>query len=139
MKSFFWKINLSSSPQKVFSFWTTDEGREEFWAEKSIKDDNFFNIMFFDGSTTEVLVISEKMPKIELIFLRTILTITLNDDGNGGTDLLLNNKNIPAEDYESLSNKWISTLLNLKAVCDFGVDLRNKDNTKNYDNGYIDF
>lgn len=139
MKNLFWKMHLKSSPEEVFQYLTTDEGREAFWAYKSIQRDNSFELTHYDGSICEVLTISKTKLKFEFIYNRTIVAINLIDDGNGGTELLLNNKNIQDDDYEKVSNKWISTLLSLKAACDFKIDIRNQDPSKSYDIGYIDF
>lgn len=139
MKNLFWKIKLSSPPDKVFGMWTSDEGREKFWAEKSVKQDNSFELTFDDGSEAEFLIITEKKYSFEFIYYRTIVTVSLLDDGNNGTELLLNNKNIPQADYEIFSHKWVSILLEFKAACDFDIDLRNRDVYSGFDEGYVDF
>lgn len=139
MKNLFWKIKLSSPPNKVFEMWTTDEGREKFWAAKSVKSDSSFTLTFEDGNEDEFLVISDKKYVFEFIYYRTIVTVSFIDDGQGGTELLLNNKNIPPAEYEDFSHRWIILLLEFKAACDFDIDLRNHDIYSGFSEGYIDF
>lgn len=139
MKNLFWKIKLKSPLDKVFNMWTSDEGRENFWAAKSVKGDNIFTLTYYDGSEAEFLVISDKKYNFEFIYFRTIVTISLFDDGNGGCELLLNNKNIPQAEYEYFSHQWVSIMLKFKAACDYDIDLRNHNVYSGFEEGYIDF
>ena len=52
------------------------------------------------------------------------------------TDLTLTDEGIAAEDWAEVHAGWVSVLLALKAVADFGVDLRNHDAERSWDKGY---
>jgi hypothetical protein len=66
------------------------------------------------------------------------LTFDLRDDGAGGTDLILTEAGVSPGDWPENNAGWVSVLLALKATVDFGVDLRNHDPGRNWDQGYVD-
>lgn len=138
MQNLFWKIHLRSNIEKVFEILTTDAGREKFWAEKSIKDDHKFTLTFTNGDEEDVMVIFEKDYKFEFVYFRTIVSITLTEDGKNGTDLVLNCKNIKPDNYDDMASGWVSVLLALKAAADYNIDIRNHDSTRTWDEGYVD-
>ena len=138
MKSLYWKLHLKSPPDKVFDLLTSDQGREKFWAEKSVANENKFELTFPNGETTEVFVVEEKNHTFEFIYFRTIVIISLVGDEDNGTDLVLNNKNIPADDYDMMASGWVSVLMALKAAADYDIDLRNHDSSRTWDEGYVD-
>ena len=59
-------------------------------------------------------------------------------DNDGGTDLLLTERGVPAESRVSNHAGWVSVLLALKAAVDHGIDLRNHDPLRTWDRGYVD-
>jgi hypothetical protein len=67
-------------------------------------------------------------------FGETEVEFRLSDDARGGCDLVLTDT---ADDAETLAG-WVSVLLALKAVTDFGVDLRNHDPMRTWSSGYVD-
>jgi hypothetical protein len=138
MHNLFWKLHLRTSIDEVYQYLTTDEGREKFWAEKSILGDNQFTLTFPNGDQEDVMIIMQKDHKFEFVYFRTIVSIELTDDGNNGTDLLLNCKNIKSDDYDDIASGWVAVLMNLKAAADHSIDLRNHDNTRTWDEGYVD-
>jgi uncharacterized protein YndB with AHSA1/START domain len=138
MQNLFWKIHLRSNIENVFEILTTDAGREKFWAEKSIKDEHKFTLTFPNGDEEDVMVIFEKDYKFEFVYFRTIVSITLTEDGKNGTDLVLNCKNIKHDDYVDMASGWVSVLLALKAAVDYNIDIRNHDLTRTWDEGYVD-
>ena len=62
----------------------------------------------------------------------------LEDDGAGGTDLTLTDEGVPEADHAEVLAGWVSVLMALKAAVDFGVDLRNHDPARSWDQGYAD-
>ncbi|MGK2863921.1 MAG: hypothetical protein ACSLE0_18455 [Chitinophagaceae bacterium] len=46
MKTVKWKIHLKSSPELVFSFFTSANGREKFWAEQAREKDGLIYFTF---------------------------------------------------------------------------------------------
>jgi hypothetical protein len=68
----------------------------------------------------------------------SITTFELNHDGSGGTDLTLTDQGIPAQDRTEVIAGWVSVLMALKASVDFGIDLRNHDPMRTWDQGYAE-
>ena len=71
-------------------------------------------------------------------YFHSTVTIELESDGKGGTDLTLTNAEVPQAEYEEVCAGWLNVLLPLKAAADFGVDLRNHDPTRTWRQGYVD-
>jgi hypothetical protein len=49
------------------------------------------------------------------------VTVQLDDDGHGGTELTLTNRGVPEPEYEEVHAGWLNVLLPLKAAADFEV------------------
>jgi hypothetical protein len=52
--------------------------------------------------------------------------------------LAMTESGIPDENYRFHVPGWVSLLLNLKAVADHGIDLRNDDPAASWDAGFVD-
>ncbi len=74
----------------------------------------------------------------EFRYFGALVSITLVDDGNGGTDLTLQSSGLSQTEFEEVSAGWLSVLLPLKARADFGVDLRNHDPARTWLQRYGD-
>ena len=135
-----WKLHLTSSPEHVYQKLTTDEGRASFWAESANEQDG--NIYFvFPNRAKWKGRIQESVPprKFKVEYYGGSNTIfELSPDGSGGTDLALTDQGVPAEDRIEVSAGWVSVLMALKASVDFGIDLRNHDPRRTWDDGYAD-
>ena len=59
-------------------------------------------------------------------------------DGDGGTDLVLTNGEVPDEDYEEMLPGLLNVLFPLKAAADLWVDLRNRDPARTWCERYVD-
>jgi hypothetical protein len=68
----------------------------------------------------------------------SVATFELADDRAGGTDLILTDSGVPDEDRSEVIAGWVSVLTALKAAVDFGVDLRNHDPLRTWDDGYVE-
>jgi hypothetical protein len=68
----------------------------------------------------------------------SITTFELSPDGSGGTDLRLTDQGVPAEDRTEVIAGWVSVLMALKASVDFGIDLRNHDPRRTWDDGFVE-
>lgn len=73
-----------------------------------------------------------------IYFGGTVTTFDLADDGRGGTDLVLTDRSVLPEDQHEVLAGWVSVLLSLKAAVDFGIDLRNHDPVRTWDERYAD-
>jgi hypothetical protein len=54
------------------------------------------------------------------------------------TDLLLTHSGVPEDEWVEVHAGWLNVLFPLKAWLKFGVDLRNHDATRTWDQGYAD-
>ncbi len=132
-----WRLHLKSAPVVVHSMFATDEGRERFWAEKSVENNRSIHFQFIDGLTLTCRILENNPPKrfVFEYFGGSIVSIDLMDDGSGGTDLTLSARGVKyAEEWPG----WVSVLLALKAATDYKVDIRNHDSKRTWDQGYCD-
>nr|WP_299066903.1 SRPBCC domain-containing protein [uncultured Allomuricauda sp.] len=139
MKTVIWKLNLRSSPNKVFNLLTTPEGRTKFWSEKATESEGVIHFLFPNGLMYQSQIL-KSIPNKEfhLDYFDSLVKFQLKQTETGGTDLILINENVPESDFSEVHAGWISVLMNLKAVADFQCDLRNHDPTKTWDQGYVD-
>ena len=134
-----WKLHLRSSPEYVFQFLTTDEGREKFWAEKSRQDGERIEMEFTNGLIGTSTIINVVPPHVfEFEYFNSHVKVELKNDGSGGTDLLLINSGVLEGEYMDVLPGWLNVLLPLKAAVDFGIDLRNHDRERTWDQKYVD-
>ncbi|WP_432877687.1 hypothetical protein ACQPYH_29250 [Kribbella sp. CA-245084] len=119
------KVFCASAPNDVYRAVSTALGRERFWATSAPESGGVISFALGDGRTGECRI--EEAVQDELYRLRYFgrtLTFTLAAGETGGTALTLSSDG-PADDAEV-----VSLLLRLKASVDFGVDLRNHDDTR---------
>ncbi len=68
----------------------------------------------------------------------SVAAFEIQDDGQGGTDLILTDTGVPPEDRSEVIAGWASVLMALKAAVDFGIDLRGHDPARHWDQGYVE-
>ena len=123
----------------MYELLATDEGRARFWAESAIERDGVISFGFPNGMGTVAPVLEASPPtRYVLEYLGGPAVFDLMPDGEGGTDLLLEHRGIPEWEWVGTFAGWISVLLALKAAAQYGVDLRNHDPTRCWDQGYAD-
>jgi len=134
-----WKLHLSSSPHKVYQTLDSDLGRASFWADSAVERDHKLHFTFSNG-WTYVGEILKREPDREfwIMYFDSKLEIRLDEDGSGGTDLSLAHHDVSQKDFAEVHAGWISVLLTLKAAVDHGIDLRNHDPARSWDQGYVD-
>lgn len=135
-----WRLHLRSSPAKVYQMLASAEGRALFWAESALEENGKISFRFPNGQQWSGRVIEQDFPRKYVVeyFGGSTVTFELQKDKGGGTDLILTEEGVSeAERAEALAG-WVSVLLELKAVVDFGVDLRNHDPERTWDAGYVD-
>ena len=59
-------------------------------------------------------------------------------DGNDGTDLTLTDEGVADEYRSEVIAGWGSVLMALKRAVDLGIDLRNNDPERTWDQGYFE-
>ncbi len=133
-----WRVRFASPPEAVWQAWTTDAGRERFWAETSSGDDAGFELSFLNGEALRVEVVEARAPGLLVFryFGGSTVTIDFAAGGSGGCDLRLREEG--AADPAGNRAGWVSVLLSCKAAVDFGVDLRSHDPARSWDEGYVD-
>jgi uncharacterized protein YndB with AHSA1/START domain len=133
-----WRVHFKSAPEAVWRAWTTDRGRELFWAETSSGGDSGFDLSFINGARLRVEVIEARAPDrlVFRYFGGSMVTVEISSDGAGGCDLRLREAGAsePLENYAG----WVAVLLACKAAVDFGVDLRSRDPGRTWDAGFVD-
>ena len=135
-----WRLHLKSAPDRVYEMLSTDDGRSKFWAESTNEHDGIIQFTFPGGYQWHGRILEADPPKrfsVEYVG-GSITVFSLRDDGEGGTELLLTDDNIPQGHVHEVSAGWVSVLMALKGAVDFGVDLRNHHNQRTYLQGYAD-
>jgi len=135
-----WRLYLRSPINKVYQFLSTDKGRASFWAESAIEVDKIIHFNFPNGFSWKGQILQAEPPN--LYSLRYIgdstTTFSLEEDSQGGTELTLTDQGVLNEYRSEVIAGWVSVLMALKAAVDFGVDLRNHDSNRNWDQGFVD-
>jgi hypothetical protein len=124
----------------VFDMLATSDGRMRFWAESAEQSGKEIAFVFPDGSFHRGLVLEASPPSrfaIEYVG-GTRTTFDLTSDGGGGTDLTLTDEDVRPEWFDETNAGWVSVLMALKAAVDYGVDLRNHDAERTWDQGFVD-
>jgi hypothetical protein len=118
----------------------TGEGRRRFWAVSAEEADGTIAFRFANGQRLDARIIERRPPTRFALsyFGNSTVAFDLAAVGEGGTDLLLTETGVP--ELETLENLpgWVSVLLGLKAAVDFGIDLRNHDPARQWEQGYVD-
>ncbi|HEY3561030.1 MAG TPA: hypothetical protein VGL05_26385 [Kribbella sp.] len=138
-----------SAASEVYRALSTALGRERFWAESATESDGVITFVLADGSTDESRI-EQAVPNhlYQLRYFGRTLTFTLTPTSTNGTDLTLTTSS-PANSSPATSSpadpgglagatgaeegeegEVVSLLLRLKALVDFGVDLRHHDPTR---------
>ncbi|MFA0964573.1 SRPBCC domain-containing protein [Roseivirga sp. BDSF3-8] len=134
-----WKLHLASTAQKVYKALTTDEGRESYWAEKSVQEGDEITFSFLDHPGHVATILDrEASHMFSLEYFGHETTFRLSETDDGGTDLLLEVKLKDAEAREEMIAGWVSVLMAMKAAVDHGIDLRNHDEDRSWQKGFAD-
>lgn len=94
----------------------------------------FPNHAIFRGT----ILVKDEPRLIRMHYMGSEVTFRLEPDGVGGTDLTLTDQGVAPEHHSEVRAGWVSVLLALKACVDFGVDLRNHDSKRTWDQSYAD-
>ncbi len=139
MKDIEWKLHLVSPPERVYATLDSAAGRESFWAEQAEEAEDGILFAFPNGMRyVGPILRREHNHCYEVMYFGGRATFSLCPDGAGGTDLLLTHRGVSEEDYLETSAGWISVLMAMKGALDFGVDLRNHDPNRTWDEGFVD-
>jgi uncharacterized protein YndB with AHSA1/START domain len=135
-----WRIHLRSGPSVVFELLASDDGRARFWAERAVERDGAIDFEFPDGIRWRAAILERTPPRRLSVryFGGSTATFELAEDDAGGTDLILTDDGVDPADRSESEAGWVSVLMALKAAADHGVDLRNHDPDRTWDQGYCD-
>jgi uncharacterized protein YndB with AHSA1/START domain len=132
-------MHLPLPPEKVFAALDSDEGRASFWAESAVEADREIEFRFINGITCKSEILERRPPRVLAIdYFGGTARFELTADGAGGTDLLLTHEGVEPEDWYEVHAGWLNVLFPLKAWLVCGVDLRNHDVARSWDQGYAD-
>jgi uncharacterized protein YndB with AHSA1/START domain len=134
-----WRMHIPVPPERVFTALDSDEGRASFWAESAIETAGTIEFRFINGYTCRGRVLERRRPCLFTIdYMGGPVRFELSSDGSGGTDLLLTQEGIGRDDWNEVHAGWLNVLFPLKAWLAHGVDLRNHDRQRSWDDGYAD-
>jgi uncharacterized protein YndB with AHSA1/START domain len=135
-----WRLHLAAPPERVHQAIATPEGRARFWALSAPERDGVISFRFRSGHVVEARVLERSAPDrfVLTYFGGSRVAFELRPDGRGGTDLSLIETDVPEGEVMENLPGWVSVLLNLKAAVDFGMDLRNRDPARQWEQGYVD-
>lgn len=137
LKPVYWKVYIAETPQTVFKYLSTDRGREKFWAEQSVEQGESIYFTFPNGQKVKAQILKHQPPgQFSLVYFAQAVHFTLEKAGTG-TILHLKTQ-VPMEEHAEVSTGWVSVLMNLKAVINHDVDLRNHDSSKTWSEGFVD-
>ena len=134
-----WRMHLRVSPDRVYDALNSDEGRAAFWAESAVERDGSIDFRFSGGYSCRSRII-ERVPGVlfEIDYLGGPVLFELSSDGAGGTELFLTHRGVGRDEWNEVHAGWLNVLFPLKAWLVFGVDLRNHDPARTWDQGYAD-
>lgn len=135
-----WRLHLRSSPAAVYDLLATDAGRARFWAEEAIERDGAIDFVFPGGQRWRgAILVAEPARRFSVRYYGdSITTFTLTDDGDGGAELHITDTGVAPEYRTEVIAGWVSVLMALKAAADYGVDLRNHDPARSWEQGYVE-
>jgi hypothetical protein len=134
-----WRIHLPVPPERVFATLDSSEGRAAFWAESAMERDGVIEFQFINGYRYESSVVERRPPQVWAIeYIGGLARFELVSDGQGGTDVLLTHSGLSPSDWNEVHAGWLNVLFPLKAFLAHGIDLRNHDPRRSWDQGYVD-
>lgn len=134
-----WKLHFSSPIEKVFAALATDEGRASYWAESAPEKDGSIIFSIFGYEPYLARIIKSNSPtEFVLEYFGTVAEFTLQSDAAGGTDLSLCATKVPEDIHTEMIAGWVSVLMAMKAAVDHGIDLRNHDQQRTWNLGFVD-
>lgn len=134
-----WRMHLPVARARAFEALDSSAGRRCFWAEEADEADGVIEFRFVNGYVHRAPIL-ERVPdrRFSVEYLGGIATFELTEDGSGGTDLLLDHQGVAPENWQEVHAGWLNVLFPLKGWLVHGVDLRNHDPERSWDQGYAD-
>lgn len=134
-----WRMHLPVPPEQVFAALDTDQGRAAFWAESAAERDGAIEFTFINGQTWRGNVLDREAPRRWTVdYMGGPACFDLTPDGRGGTDLVLTHDGVADSEWADVHAGWLNVLFPLKAWLVSGIDLRNHDPQRTWDQRYAD-
>jgi uncharacterized protein YndB with AHSA1/START domain len=134
-----WRMHIAAPPERVFAALDSDDGRAAFWAESAREAHGHIDFRFINGVTYRSRVLERRAPLVWSIeYFGGPAHFELAPDAAGGTDLLLTHEGVDNADWQEIHAGWLNVLFPLKAWVLHGIDLRNHDVNRSWDQGYAD-
>jgi uncharacterized protein YndB with AHSA1/START domain len=134
-----WRMHIPVPPEKTFAALDSDDGRASFWAESAVEVDGAIDFRFINGYRCRSTILERRPPHVLAVdYIGGPARFELASDGAGGTDLLLIHDGVKDEEWNEVHAGWLNVLFPLKAWLAHGVDLRNHDPERLWDQGYAD-
>ena len=134
-----WRLHIPAPPDQVYAALSTDSGRAAFWAESAVETDGVIDFRFINGYRHRARILERTPPRVFAVdYIDGPARFTLQPDGRGGTDLLLTQEGVKPENHAEVHAGWLNVLFPLKAWVAHGIDLRNHDPSRTWDQGYAD-
>ncbi len=134
-----WRMHLRAAPERVYDAIDSDAGRAAFWAEEAVEERGAIGFRFANGARIVAPIVARERPRRFVVdYFAGRVTIEIAGDGHGGTDLALRHDGVDEAHWNEVHAGWLNVLFPLKAYVDHGVDLRNHDAQRTWDQGYAD-
>ena len=134
-----WRMHIPVPVERVFEALNTDAGRAAFWAESAIESSGRIDFRFANGYRYVATIVERRAPeRFALEYFEGVATFDLTRLDDGETDLLLTHSGVGAGHWNEVHAGWLNVLFPLKAMLAFGVELRNHDERRSWDQGYAD-
>jgi uncharacterized protein YndB with AHSA1/START domain len=134
-----WRIHFPVPPERVYAALDSNEGRAAFWAESAIEQDGAIDFRFIMGYQTTSPILTRRPHSLWAIdYMGGEARFELTPDDAGGTDLLLTHYNVPLNEWNEVHAAWLNVLFPLKVWVVYGIDIRNHDPLRSWNQGYAD-
>jgi uncharacterized protein YndB with AHSA1/START domain len=134
-----WRMHLPAPPERVYDILDSNDGRASFWAISATEEQGRIEFRFINGYTCTCRIVERRRPHVWAIdYIKGNARFELTSDGSGGTDLLLTHGGVDPDEWDEVHAGWLNVLFPLKAWVACGVDLRNHDPARSWDEGYAD-
>jgi uncharacterized protein YndB with AHSA1/START domain len=134
-----WRMHLPAPPEIVYDILDSNDGRASFWAISAREEQGRIEFRFINGYTCICRIVERRRPHVWAIdYIGGEARFELTSDGSAGTDLLLTHSGVSRNEWDEVHAGWLNVLFPLKAWVAHGVDLRNHDPERTWDEGYAD-
>jgi uncharacterized protein YndB with AHSA1/START domain len=134
-----WRMHIAVPPERVYSALASDADRASFWSESAVEREGAVHFVFSGGCRCSAPIVRRDPPReFALDYLGGIVRFEISPDGAGGTELLLTHEGVAEAEWQEVHAGWLNVLFPLKAWLLYGVDLRNHDDRRSWEQGYAD-